>query len=50
MDQVIRLESRYGMGYMKPDPVFRFSENPRTLGFLGATGSFADPEKRVGYA
>ena len=52
LDRVINLESRYGLGFMKPDPVFTFSPNPRAFGFLGATGSFAfaDPEKEVGYA
>lgn len=52
LDKVMNIETRYGLGFMKPDPIFQFSDNPMAFGFLGATGSFAfaDPEKQVGYA
>jgi len=51
-DKVINMETRYGLGFMKPDPIFKFSENSNAFGFLGATGSFAfaDPDKELGYA
>ncbi|MTI96834.1 MAG: beta-lactamase family protein [Firmicutes bacterium] len=52
LDMVMNFDTRYGLGFMKPDPIFSFSQNPRAFGFLGATGSFAfaDPEKQIGYA
>ncbi|MDG5788837.1 serine hydrolase [Evansella sp. AB-P1] len=52
LDRVMNIETRYGLGFMKPDPTFQFSKNPKAFGFLGATGSFAfsDPNKVVGYA
>lgn len=51
-DQVIFLDTRYGLGFMKPDPTFTFSPNPNAFGFLGATGSFAfaDENEQIGYA
>ncbi|EEG78839.1 EstA family serine hydrolase [Dethiobacter alkaliphilus] len=51
-DQVMNIQTRYGLGFMKPDPIFRFSDNSNAFGFLGATGSFAfaDPQYKVGYA
>lgn len=52
LDKVVNMETRYGLGFMKPDPEFNFSENSNAFGFLGATGSFAfaDPQKNIGYA
>lgn len=52
VDKVMNMETRYGLGFMKPDPVFSFSANPRAFGFLGATGTFAfaDPESQLGFA
>ncbi|TCK89153.1 CubicO group peptidase (beta-lactamase class C family) [Natranaerovirga hydrolytica] len=52
LDKVINIETRYGLGFMKPDPEFHFSDNSNAFGFLGATGSFAfaDPQKHIGYA
>lgn len=52
MDKVLNIQSRYGLGFMKPDPVFAFSPNARAFGFLGATGTFAfaDPHGEIGYA
>jgi CubicO group peptidase (beta-lactamase class C family) len=51
-DQVMNIETRYGIGFMKPDPLFTYVPNPRAFGFLGATGTFAfgDQEKGIGYA
>lgn len=51
-DKVIFLDTRYGLGFMKPDPSFTFSNNPNAFGFLGATGSFAfaDTNEQIGYA
>lgn len=52
LDQVINIETRYGMGFMKPDPSFTFANSTEAFGFLGATGSFAfgDPQNEIGYA
>ncbi|SER88752.1 serine hydrolase domain-containing protein [Salisediminibacterium halotolerans] len=52
LDQVMNIETRYGLGFMKPDPTFSYSPEPTAAGFLGVTGSFAfaDPVREVGYA
>jgi CubicO group peptidase (beta-lactamase class C family) len=52
LDKVMNINTRYGIGFMKPDPTFNFSQNSKAFGFLGATGSFAfcDYEKQIGYA
>ncbi|OEF97165.1 serine hydrolase domain-containing protein [Desulfuribacillus alkaliarsenatis] len=52
LDKVMNIETRYGVGFMKPDSTFSFSDNPKAFGFLGATGSFAfaDPQRKIGYA
>lgn len=52
-DQVLHLESRFGLGFMMPAGMRYFSDNPRAFGHSGMGGSlgFADPEARlsVGY-
>ena len=51
MDQVLRLESRFSLGYCKPWPGFEFGSD-RAFGTPGAGGSFgfADPEVGLGFA
>lgn len=52
-DQVLRVETRFSLGYVKPFPAFRFgSESNRAFGTMGLGGSFAfaDPDTRTGYA
>lgn len=50
MDQVLRLESRFSLGYCKPWPGFEFG-SPAAFGTPGAGGSFgfADPELGLGF-
>jgi CubicO group peptidase (beta-lactamase class C family) len=50
-DEVLRVETSYALGYMKPFPAFRFGGN-RSFGTPGMGGSFgfADPDARVGFA
>ena len=54
VDAVIGSQSRFGLGFMLPSPMRRFSDNPAALGHSGMGGSlgFGDPEARlsVGYA
>jgi len=52
LNQVINIEIRYGMGFMKPDQLFAFADNTKAFSFLEATGSFAfgDPKHQIGYA
>jgi CubicO group peptidase (beta-lactamase class C family) len=49
-DQVLRLESRFSLGYCKPWPGFEFG-SPKAFGTPGAGGSFgfADPEVGLGF-
>lgn len=52
-DQVLRLDTRYSMGYMKPFPAFRFgSASDTAFGTMGLGGSFgfADPDTGTGFA
>lgn len=50
MDQVLRLESRFSLGYCKPWPGFEFG-SPAAFGTPGAGGSFgfADPQLGLGF-
>jgi CubicO group peptidase (beta-lactamase class C family) len=53
LDRVMNLDSYFGLGFQKPNPEDRwFSDNPRAIGFLGASGAIgvADPSYQVGFA
>lgn len=52
-DLVLRVETRYSLGYIKPFPQFRFgSSAERAFGTMGTGGSFgfADPDTGIGFA
>lgn len=51
MDQVLRQETRFSLGYCKPWPGFQFG-SPDAFGTPGAGGSFgfADPQLQLGFA
>ncbi|WP_308408524.1 hypothetical protein [Streptomyces malaysiensis] len=52
-DEVLRVETRFSLGYIKPFPAFRFgSESDRASGTMGLGGSFAfaDPNTGTGFA
>ena len=53
LDVVLRVDSVFSLGYVKPFPSFRFGgSGDQAFGTPGAGGSFgfADPETRVGFA
>ncbi|MFX1490009.1 MAG: serine hydrolase domain-containing protein [Promethearchaeota archaeon] len=51
-DQVLQLESRFSLGFIKPSPEFRFGTSENAFGTPGAGGSFAyaDPDTQTGFA
>lgn len=51
-DVVMKAETAYSCGFMKPSPAFPFGSSERAFGFAGLGGSFgyADPDEHVGYA
>jgi CubicO group peptidase (beta-lactamase class C family) len=51
-DMILKVETRFAMGFMKPFPSFRFGSNGRAYGTPGMGGSFgfADPDTGVGFA
>ncbi|MFD7065464.1 serine hydrolase domain-containing protein [Streptomyces sp. NPDC059906] len=52
-DQVLRVDTSYSLGYMKPFPRFRFGSSAGSaFGTMGLGGSFAfaDPDTGVGFA
>ncbi len=52
-DLVLRVETHYSLGYIKPFPQFRFgSAAEQAFGTMGTGGSFgfADPDTGVGFA
>ncbi|WP_220186478.1 serine hydrolase [Streptomyces parvulus] len=52
-DQVLRVDTTYSLGYMKPFPEFRFGSSAgKAFGTMGLGGSFAfaDPDTGVGFA
>jgi CubicO group peptidase (beta-lactamase class C family) len=50
-DEVLRMEVRFSLGFMKPSPAHPFG-HPTSFGHPGAGGSFgfADPSAKIGYA
>ncbi len=52
MDIVLRLRSRFGLGFMLSQPGSEFGPNDGAFGHPGAGGSiaFADPKARVGFS
>jgi CubicO group peptidase (beta-lactamase class C family) len=52
-DEVLRVETTFSLGYVKPFPAFRFgSASDRAFGTMGLGGSFAfaDPDTGTGFA
>ena len=51
-DEVIRINTSFSLGYLKPFPDFRFGSDDRAYGTPGAGGSFgfADPTTGTGFA
>lgn len=51
-DEVLRVDSAFSMGFMKPFPGFPFGMSERAFGAPGAGGSFAfaDPDAQIGFA
>ena len=51
-DEVLRIETRFSLGYLKPFPENEFGTNEKAFGTPGGGGSFAyaDPETQTGFA
>jgi CubicO group peptidase (beta-lactamase class C family) len=49
-DEALKMESRYSLGFIKPDPKDAFG-SPSSFGMPGTGGSFgfADPKAKIGY-
>jgi CubicO group peptidase (beta-lactamase class C family) len=52
LDEVLRADTRFAFGYIKPSPPFRFGSSDAAFGTMGAGGSFAfaDPDVGLGFA
>jgi CubicO group peptidase (beta-lactamase class C family) len=52
LDAVLGVSTRFGLGFMLPQPEAQFSPSASAFGHPGAGGSigFADPEGRLGFA
>lgn len=52
MDEVLRFNTTYSLGYLKPSANIHFGSSVRSFGTPGAGGSFgfADPDAQVGFA
>jgi CubicO group peptidase (beta-lactamase class C family) len=52
VDRILKVETAYAFGFMKPFPFLQFGSSPRAFGHTGTGGSFgyADPDHRLGYA
>jgi len=51
-DMVLKLDTNFSLGYIKPFPDFDFGSSVRSFGTMGAGGSFgyADPDAGIGFA
>jgi len=51
-DEVLKVDTAYAFGFMKPSSAFQFGTNEKAFGTMGAGGSFgfADPDTEVGFA
>ena len=51
-DKVLRVETTFSLGYIKPFPKFRFGSSDNAFGTPGAGGSFgfSDPDTGIGFA
>jgi CubicO group peptidase (beta-lactamase class C family) len=51
-DAVLKIDTAYSFGFMKPCALFPYGTGPQAFGFPGAGGSvgFADPATRIGFA
>ena len=51
-DRVLRVDTAYSFGFMKPFPMLPFGSSTRAYGHTGTGGSFgfADPDRGLGYA
>ena len=51
-DAVLLRPSRFGLGFMLPQPGMAHARNPRNFGHAGAGGSlsYADPDARIGFS
>ena len=51
-DEVLRSESRFSLGFLKPFPECQFGTSEKAFGTPGASGSFgfADPDTQTGFA
>jgi CubicO group peptidase (beta-lactamase class C family) len=51
-DQVLRVDTSFSLGLLKPSPLLRFGSSERAFGTPGAGGSFgfADPDLGLGFA
>ena len=51
-DAILKLDTRYHLGFSRPSPDMSFGSSPRAFGCPGAGGSFAmgDPDEGLGFA
>lgn len=51
-DEVLRMDTSFSLGFLKPFPTARFGRNEESFGTPGAGGSFgfADPVEEIGFA